>query len=93
SWIVTDSKVSPNEVEPWIEGREFTAKPDPKYYATRLAATISRVTDAFGWDQKSLLTGIQQATLSGTDFKAKREAKLAAAPRKTDKKLSLDDFM
>jgi DNA polymerase I len=93
SWIVTNSRVSPNEVEPWIEGREFTARPDPKYYATRVAATISRVTDSFGWDQKSLLTGIQQATLSGTDFKAKREAKLAAQPKKTDRKLNLDDFM
>jgi len=93
SWVVTDGKRSPNEVEPWVEGREFKAKPDYKYYATRLAATISRVTDSFGWDQKSLVTGAQQVTFKDNDFENKRAAKVAAQPKKTDKKLNLDDFM
>ncbi len=93
SWVVTDGKRSPNEVEPWVEGREFTARPDYRYYATRLAATISRVTDSFGWDQKSLVTGAQQVTFKDNDFENKRAAKVAAQPKKTDKKLNLDDFM
>lgn len=92
SWIVTNSKVSPNEVEPWVEGRPFGKTPDYRYYATRLAATISRVTDSFGWDEKSLLTGTQQATLKGGDFEVKREARINSQPKKSDKKLSLDDF-
>ena len=93
SWVVTDGKRSPNEVEPWVEGRAFEAKPDYKYYATRLAATISKVTDSSGWDQKSLVTGAQQVTFKDNDFENKRAAKVAAQPKKTDKKLNLDDFM
>ncbi|HIH02093.1 TPA: DNA polymerase II [Thermoplasmata archaeon] len=93
SWIVTNGKASPNEFEPWIEGREFPATPDFNYYATRIAATISRVTDAFGWDSRSLLTGTQQQTLTGGKFGGKRATKVASKPVKTDKKLSLDDFM
>ena len=93
SWIVTNGKASPNEVEPWIEGREFTARPDHNYYATRLAATISRVTDAFGWDSRSLLTGTQQQTLMSSSFGGRKSAKVVSKPKKTDKELSLDDFM
>ncbi len=93
SWIVTNGKASPNEVEPWIEGREFTAKPDYNYYATRIAATIARVTDTLGWDSRSLLTGTQQQTLTSKAFSGKRETKVAIRPKKTDSKLSLDDFM
>lgn len=93
SWIVTDSKASPQKFEPWIEGRPFTAKPDHKYYATRLAATIARVTESFGWDERSLLSGIQQSTLSDMDFEKKREAKVRYEPRRTDKKQTLDQFM
>lgn len=94
SWVVTNGKASPNEVEPWIEGREFTSKPDYNYYATRIAATISRVTDSLGWDSRSLLTGTQQQTLTSQDFSKRREAsRVVAKPKKTDNKLSLDDFM
>ncbi len=93
SWVVTDGRKSPNEVEPWVEGREFKARPDYRYYATRLSATISRVTDSFGWDQKSLVSGAQQVTFKDNDFESKRAAKVAAQPKRTDKKLKLDDFM
>jgi DNA polymerase I len=94
SWIVTNGKASPNEVEPWIEGREFTAKPDSNYYATRIAATISRVTDAFGWDSRSLLTGAQQQTLTKSSYGGARDSvKVVAKPKRTENKLSLDDFM
>jgi len=93
SWIVTNSRASPQEVEPWLEGRPFTARPDAKYYATRLAATIARVTESFGWDERSLLSGVQQATFLNNDFESKREKKKAAQPKKTDKKLNLEDFL
>ena len=94
SWVVTNGKASPNEVEPWIEGREFTSKPDYNYYATRVASTISRVTDSLGWDSRSLLTGTQQQTLTSQNYKRKRETnRVVAKPRKTEGKLSLDDFM
>jgi DNA polymerase I len=93
SWVVTNSKRSPAEVEPWVEGRQFTAKPDYKYYATRLAGTIARVTDSFGWDEKTLLSGVQQSTLKDNDFEVKRVAKASVGPKKTDKRLSLEDFM
>lgn len=91
SWVVTDSKASPQKFEPWIEGRPFDAKPDYRYYATRLAATVARVTESFGWDERSLLSGIQQSTLKNMDFEEKRAAK--HEPKKTDKKLNLDQFM
>lgn len=42
--------------------RPFAAKPDYRYYATRLAATIARVTGPFGWDEKSLMSGVQQSS-------------------------------
>jgi DNA polymerase I len=91
SWVVTDSKASPQNFEPWVEGRPFSAKPDFRYYATRLAATIARVTESFGWDERSLLSGIQQSTFKGSDIEEKRAKK--HEPKKTDKKLSLDQFM
>ncbi len=93
SWIVTDSRAHPQKFEPWVEGREFKAKPDYKYYATRLAATIARVTDSFGWDEKSLMSGVQQSSLLNNDYESKRSAKINSQPKKTDKKLNLDDFM
>ena len=94
SWIVTNSKASPQEFEPWIEGRPFTGKPDFKYYATRLSATIARVTDSFGWDERSLVSGVQQSSLLNNDYEIKREARRTSSePKKTDRKLNLDDFM
>jgi DNA polymerase I len=92
SWIVTNSKASPQEVEPWIEGREFSATPDYRYYATRLSATVARVTESLGWDEKFLMTGAQQATFKDNNFGSGKEAK-KPVPRKTDRKLKLDDFM
>jgi len=93
SWIVTDSRASPQKFEPWIEGRPFPpgVKPDYKYYATRLAATVARVTDSFGWDEKALVSGMLQSSLLNGDYESKRKAK--TEPKKTDKKLSLDQFM
>ena len=60
AWVVTDSRRSPQEIEPWIEGRTFSKQPDWEYYAERVAQTLARVTEVFGWDAASLLRGSHQ---------------------------------
>ena len=57
AWIVTNSRKSPQEIEPWIEGRPFAKEPDYVYYADRVAQTLARVTEVFGWDAGALLKG------------------------------------
>ena len=90
SWVVTNSRKTPQEVEPFIGGRAFDKKPDYKYYAERLAQSIVRVTDVFGWDEKRLLTGAQQSTLF--EERARPEKKKAEIKKATGK-MSLEDFM
>jgi DNA polymerase I len=68
SWIVTDSSRTPQVVEPYISGKEFTARPDYKYYAERISQTASRITEVFGWTEKDLMSGLQQATLFDGGF-------------------------
>ena len=63
AWIVTDSRKSPQEVEPWVEGRPFTKEPDWEYYADRVAQTLARVTEVFDWDAGALLRGSHQRRL------------------------------
>lgn len=63
AYIVTDSKKDHMDIEPYIEGRRFEHTPDWTYYATRVALSLSRVTDVFGWSEKSLLSGVQQKSL------------------------------
>ncbi|MGP8135815.1 MAG: DNA polymerase domain-containing protein, partial [Thermoplasmata archaeon] len=63
AWIVTDSRKSPQEVEPWVEGRPFTLEPDWEYYADRVAQTLARVTEVFDWDAAALLRGSHQRRL------------------------------
>jgi DNA polymerase, archaea type len=89
SWIVVDAKRTPMQVEPYVSGRPFTFTPDWEYYAKRVAQTLSYVTEIYGWDEKALYLGNQQATLFHDNF-AEKPAK--AAPVKTDKKLTLEDF-
>jgi DNA polymerase I len=95
SWIVTNSKKTPQEAEPYIDGRDFEFDPDWEYYARRVAMTISRVTEVFGWDEKTLLGGGRQKTLFSEDFtdSSKKSKKDKAKPKKTDKKLTLEDFI
>src|SRR5437899_3739267 len=57
SWIVTDHKKSPMEVEPYLSGAKFEKMPDWEYYARRVAQTLAYVTEVYGWDEKALLTG------------------------------------
>ncbi len=94
SWIVTDSKSSPQTVEPYVSGVEFKGKPDYKYYAERLSQTASRITEVFGWEEKDLLMGNQQATLFGGRFDSgdAPKKKKAIDEKPKAKMKSLDDF-
>jgi DNA polymerase I len=92
SWIVVDAKKSPMQVEPYVSGRAFDARPDWEYYAKRVAQTLSYVTEIYGWDEKELYQGSQQpkqVTLLDDGF-AEKPPK--TGPSKTDKKLTLEDF-
>ncbi|MEK6852238.1 MAG: DNA polymerase II, partial [Candidatus Thermoplasmatota archaeon] len=92
SWIVTDHKKSPMEVEPYLSGRKFERAPDWEYYARRVAQTLAYVTEVYGWDEKALFTGTQpakQKSLFSEDFGVVAEE---PGPRKTEKKLTLEDF-
>src|SRR5436309_1411986 len=82
SWIVTDHKKSPMEVEPYLSGAKFEKMPDWEYYARRVAQTLAYVTEVYGWDEKALLTGrrSQQKSLSSDDFS---EALPAESTRRT----------
>lgn len=95
SWIVTDSKRTPQEVEPYVSGRPFEHQPDCKYYAERLAQTTARATEVFGWGEKDLMTGSQQVTLFDSAFSSAEPVKprKKAEAKKTNKKLDLRDFM
>jgi DNA polymerase I len=93
SWIVTDSKRSPMEVEPYVSGRPFEKRPDWEYYARRVAQTLAYITEVYGWDEKALFTGAQpaqQKSLDSDDF-SQTEAP-AEGPRRSEKKLTLEDF-
>jgi DNA polymerase I len=93
SWIVTDSKRSPMEVEPYVSGRPFEKRPDWEYYARRVAQTLAYITEVYGWDEKALFTGTQpaqQKSLDSDDF-SQTEAP-AEGPRRSEKKLTLEDF-
>ena len=94
SWIVTDGKSSPQQVEPYVSGLQFTADPDYEYYARRLAQTLSYVTEVYGWDEKSLLSGKQaakQASLFRDDYEEDNKKDKAQA-KKTDRPLKIEDF-
>jgi DNA polymerase, archaea type len=73
AWIVTDSRKSPQEVEPWVEGRPFTKEADWDYYADRVAQTLGRVTEVFDWDAAALLRGTHQRRLGAADSPASTE--------------------
>jgi len=102
SWIVTNSRKTPQEIEPYISGKKFECVPDWKYYAERVAQTIARATENFGWSEKDLLTGSQQSGLFSDAFQDEINAPEPGCPKptppknevkKTDKRLCLEDFM
>ncbi|MEM1974250.1 MAG: hypothetical protein QXN68_05630, partial [Thermoplasmata archaeon] len=63
---------SPQEVEPYINGRPFNKKPDYEYYARRIAETLSRITEVFELDQNALISGKRQTTLFENEKKKKK---------------------
>jgi DNA polymerase I len=64
-YIVTNAKSSPMSVEPWLvdEIGEKAPKYDPDYYARRLAKSLGRITEAFGWSETELLSGSRQQSI------------------------------
>ena len=64
-YIVTNSKASPMDVEPWLVDEIGEDPPvyDPTYYARRLAKSLGRITEAFGWSEKELLSGSRQQSI------------------------------
>ncbi len=104
SWIVSNSKRTPQEVQPYVSGTTFEGSPDWRYYATRLAQSVARATENFGWTEKDLLAGSQQVDLFSNAFsgeessiKGDREKdqpkEKKEGVRKTEKKVNLQDFM
>ncbi|MEW6365260.1 MAG: DNA polymerase domain-containing protein [Acidobacteriota bacterium] len=47
SWIVVDSRMTPQRVEPYIDGKKFNYTPDYEYYRERLLDSYLRVLDVF----------------------------------------------
>ncbi len=94
SWIVTNSKRTPQEVVPWIEGRPFEGTPDWRYYAERVAQTVSRVTEVYGLDERSLIAGNTQANLFDGNFQSdgRPPPPVRKEVKRTDKKQTLDDY-
>ncbi|MFO7991744.1 MAG: DNA polymerase domain-containing protein [Thermoplasmata archaeon] len=91
SWVVIDGENTPQEVEPWLPDSELEGEPDREYYARRIAKTISRVTDVFGWNQESLMYGNKQSNLFSSDFE--NDDKNERGPERTDENVTLEDFM
>ncbi len=97
SWIVTDASVSPQKVEPWLPESGEDITPDYNYYAERVARTLSRVTEVFGWDEKGLLMGNKQSSLFSSKFddgnSKKEEKNKTKKVSDENKELTLQDFM
>ncbi len=93
SWIVTDGKNTPQKVEPWLPDGEMKEEPDWDYYARRIASTLSRVTDVFGWDKKGLMAGNKQSNLLSDMFNEREEKDDKKEKKKTVKKMTLHDFV
>jgi len=64
-YVVTGAKSSPMVVEPWLvdEIGENPPKYDPDYYARRLAKSLGRITEAFGWSETELMSGSRQQSI------------------------------
>jgi DNA polymerase I len=61
-FIVTNARNRPMEIEPWLE-EDPVSNYDGQYYADRLATALGRLTEAFGWTGKELLSGNRQTSL------------------------------
>lgn len=99
SWIVIDAEKTPQKVEPWLPDYEIKKEADWKYYAERIAKTLSRVTEVFGWDKEALLAGNKQSDLFSDNFDEddgdKNYRKNTSKDDKVGKKdeVTLEDFI
>ncbi len=105
SWIVTDADITPQKVEPWVPDHDFEKEPDWNYYAGRVAKTLARVTEVFGWDKESLLAGNKQSGLFSDKFQDEDVEVGSLGPERSQdekdddenkedsKKMTLQDFM
>ena len=59
SWFVRDAQRTPQDVVPFMSGYNYVGKPDYKYYALRMAHTLGRILEVFGWDESALLSGVK----------------------------------
>ena len=62
AYIVTNAKNRPMQIQPWLE-EDPVSEYDGQFYADRLATAFGRVTEAFGWSAKELLSGNRQTSL------------------------------
>jgi DNA polymerase I len=96
-FVITNGSSQPLKAEPVIEGVEFTARPDYKYYAERLAMALARVTEAFGCDERTLMQGNSQRTLDLFSEEKPVVKAVPVAPQEPAKKVktrsTLDMFL
>jgi DNA polymerase I len=96
-FVITNGSSQPLKAEPVIEGVEFTARPDYKYYAERMAMGLARITEAFGCDERTLMQGNSQRTLDLFCEKKSEEKAAPVVPRENAKKVktrsTLDMFL
>lgn len=69
SWIVTNSRKSPQEVEPYIEGQTFPYTPDWSYYSRRVGETLNRILEGLSVAIESGSKG--EARVKDTDVEQK----------------------
>ena len=64
-YVVTNAKKSPMQVSAWLVDEIGDEPPDydREYYAGRLAKSLGRITEAFGWKEQELLRGSRQSSL------------------------------
>ena len=72
AYIVTNSKVSPQEVEPWVDGSD--AVPDYDYYVERVLKSVAGkknekehdpagIVQVFGYDRESMVQDHRPTTI------------------------------
>ena len=82
SYIVTDGKRTPQEVEPVTDEGNIEIVPDWDYYTERLAKAFSRITEVFGYDKKLLLDSMYQRSIDQWtgDVENKEDAVVSTTP-------------
>ena len=63
SWLVSNAKHSPMEVEPFVNNVDFNVRIDTNYYSGRIIHTLSDIAAGFDWDDIGLSSGTKQEKL------------------------------